>query len=282
MHSEQGYGGIGRFGHFAGLTVTLNWNNSSRDTNEKSGRMAVGSRRQTPAVTADKLAILRRHSLFGQLPPDAIKYLGSYMNRQSFPRGSVIFANGDPGTGLMGVLAGAVKISVASADGRDIVLTIMHEGEIFGEIALLDGHPRTADATAMTDCELMVIERRDFIPFLRSQPDLAIQIIEILCSRLRRTTEQVQDLTFLNLATRLAKTLLRLTADAERPGSAPKVAITQREISQIVGKSRESTNKQLRSWAKHGLIRLERGAVVVLHRDRLAEMAAQGFGVDPA
>ena len=282
MHSEQGYGGIGRFGHFAGLTVTLNWNNSSRDTNEKSGRMAVGSRRQTPAVTADKLAILRRHSLFGQLPPDAIKYLGSYMNRQSFPRGSVIFANGDPGSGLMGVLAGAVKISVASADGRDIVLTIMHEGDIFGEIALLDEHPRTADATAMTDCELMVIERRDFIPFLRSQPDLAIQIIEILCSRLRRTTEQVQDLTFLNLATRLAKTLLRLTADAERPGSAPKVAITQREISQIVGKSRESTNKQLRSWAKHGLIRLERGAVVVLHRDKLAEMAAQGFGVDPA
>jgi CRP/FNR family cyclic AMP-dependent transcriptional regulator len=249
---------------------------------KKSGRMAIGSRRQTPAVTADKLAILRRHSLFGQLPPAAIKHLGSYMNRQSFPRGSVIFANGDPGTGLMGVLAGAVKISVASADGRDIVLTIMHEGDIFGEIALLDGHPRTADATAMMDCELMVIERRDFIPFLRSQPDLAIQIIEILCARLRRTTEQVQDLTFLNLATRLAKTLLRLTADAERPGSAPKVAITQREISQIVGKSRESTNKQLRSWAKHGLIRLERGAVVVLHRDRLAEMAAQGFGVDPA
>jgi len=280
MHSEQGYGGIGRFGHFAGLTVTLNWNNSSRDTNEKSGRMAVGSRRQTPAVTADKLAILRRHSLFGQLPPDAIKYLGSYMNRQSFPRGSVIFANGDPGTGLMGVLAGAVKISVASADGRDIVLTIMHEGEIFGEIALLDGHPRTADATAMTDCELMVIERRDFIPFLRSQPDLAIQIIEILCSRLRRTTEQVQDVTFLNLPTRLAKTLLRLIAETERPGSA-KVSITQCEISQIVGRSRESTNKQLRSWAKHGLIRLERGAVVVLRCDKLTELAAQGSGVDP-
>src|SRR3974377_912622 len=201
------------------------------------------------------------------------------MNRQSVPRGSVIFANGDPGTGLMGVLEGAVKISVASADGRDIVLTIMHEGDIFGEIALLDGHPRTADATAMTDCELMVIERRDFIPFLRSQPDLAIQIIEILCSRLRRTTEQVQDMTFLNLSTRLAKTLLRLTADAER-GSALKVAITQREISQIIGRSRESTNKQLRSFAKLGLLRLERGAIVVVQRDKLAKVAAQGSSVD--
>ena len=231
-------------------------------------------------MTAERLAILRRNSLFGQLPTAVIEHFGSYMKRRSLPRGTVIFAKGDPGTGLMGVLAGAVKISVPSADGRDIVLTIMHEGDIFGEIALLDGHPRTADATAMTDCELTVIERRDFLPFLRSQPDLAIQIIEILCSRLRRTTEQVQDVTFLNLPTRLAKALFRLTADAERPGSALKVTITQREISQIVGRSRESTNKQLRAWAKHGLIRLERGAVTVLRRDKLAEVAAQGSGLD--
>jgi CRP/FNR family transcriptional regulator, cyclic AMP receptor protein len=237
--------------------------------------MSSARRRQATAVTADKLAILQRHLLFGKLPPAAIEHLGSYMKRRSLPRGTVIFAKGDPGTGLMGVLAGAVKISVQSADGRDIVLTIMHEGDIFGEIALLDGHPRTADATAMTDCELMGIEHRDFLPFLRSQPDLAIQIIEILCSRLRRTTEQVQDVTFLNLPTRLAKALLRLTAEAERPGSA-KVTITQREISQIVGRSRESTNKQLRAWAKHGLIRLERGAVTVLRRDKLTEVAAQG------
>jgi len=173
-----------------------------------------------------------------------------------------------------------VKISVPSADGRDIVLNIMHEGEIFGEIALLDGHPRTADATAMTDCELMVIEHRDFVPFLRSQPDLTMQIIETLCSRLRRTTEQVQDVTFLNLPTRLAKALLRLIVDAEGPAATRKVTITQREISQIITRSRESTNKQLRIWAKHGWIRLERGAVTVLQRDKLAEVAAQAFGLD--
>ena len=243
-------------------------------------RMVI-SRRQATARTADKLAILRRHPLFGQLSQAAMEHLGSYMKRRSLLRGTVIFAKGDPCTGLMGVLAGAVKISVPSADGREIVLTTMHEGDIFGEIALLDGHPRTADATAITDCELMVIERRDFLPFLRSQPDLAIQIIAILCSRLRRTTEQVQDVTFLNLPTRLAKALFRLTADAEPTGSTPKIAITQREISQIIGRSRESTNKQLRSWAKHGLLRLERGAVMVLHRDKLAEVAAQGFGSIP-
>ena len=173
----------------------------------------------------------------------------------------MIFAKGEPGTGLMAVLVGAVKISVLSADGREIVLNIMCEGDIFGE--------------------MMVIERRDFIPFLRSHPDLTIEVIEILCSRLRRTTEQVRDITSRNLPTRLARALLQLIA-AERPGAARKVAITQHEISQIIGRSRESTNKQLRAWAKDGLIRLERRAVVVLDRDRLAELAAQGLGVDPS
>ena len=240
--------------------------------------MASVSRRQAIAETQAKHAILRRHSLFGQLSPAVIEHLGRYMKRRNLPGGTVIFAKGDPGTGLVCVLTGAVKISRLSTDGREIVLNIMHEGDIFGEIALLDGHPRTADATAMTDCELLMIERRDLIPFLRSEADLGIQIIEILCSRLRRTTEQVQELTFLNLRTRLAKTLLQLIVDGEPPDSAPKLAITQREISYIVGRSRESTNKQLRSWEKDGLIRLERRAVVILNRDKLAEVAAHGFG----
>ena len=238
--------------------------------------MAIPSTKRPTAGAPDKLALLRNHSLFGRLPPAVIEHLGSYIKRRALPRGAAIFAKGDPGSGLMGVLAGSVKISVPSADGRDIVLNIIHEGEIFGEIALLDGHPRTADATAMTDCELMVIERRDFVPFLRGQPDLTMQIIETLCSRLRRTSEQVQEVTFLDLPKRLAKALLRLIADAEGQASIRKVTITQREISQIIGRSRESTNKQLRIWVAHGWIRLERGAVTVLRREKIAEAAAEG------
>src|SRR5713226_2292759 len=238
--------------------------------------MAVPSTKRPTAGAPDRLALLRNHSLFGQLAPAVIEHLGSYIKRRALPRGAAIFAKGDPGSGLMGVLAGSVKISVPSADGRDIVLNIIHEDEIFGEIALLDGHPRTADATAMTDCELMVIERRDFIAYLRSQPDLTMQIIGILCSRLRQTSEQVQDVTFLDLPKRLAKALLRLIADTEGQASIRKVTITQREISQIIGRSRESTNKQLRIWAAHGWIRRERGAVTVLRREKIAEAAAEG------
>src|SRR5712675_1385491 len=236
-------------------------------------------RRPTERVR-DKLSLLRNHPLFSDLPSTVIEHLGSYMKTRKMARGSTIFAKGDPGSGLMGVLSGMVKVSVASAEGKDIVLNIFHEGEIFGEIALLDGRPRTADATAMTDCELIVIERRDFIPFLRSEPDLIMQIVEILCSRLRWTTEQVQDVTFLDLPTRLAKALLRLVRESEPPAGGGKLTITQRELSQVIGRSRESTNKQLRIWAKQGWVRLQRGAVTVLQPDKLVEVAAEGAELD--
>ena len=228
--------------------------------------------------TRDKLSLLRSHPLFRDLPPGVIEHLGSYMKTRRVARGTPIFAKGDPGSGLMGVLTGAVKVSVASADGKDIVLNVFREGDIFGEIALLDGRPRTADATAMSDCELIVIERRDFVPFLSSNPDVMLKFIEILCSRLRHTSEQVQDITFLNLPTRLAKTLLQLTGAGEEGSAAKrKAAITQREISQMIGMSRESTNKQLRAWEKRGWIKLERGGVAILAPDKLAVIAAEGF-----
>jgi CRP/FNR family transcriptional regulator, cyclic AMP receptor protein len=240
--------------------------------------MSIPGGSQPAARPRDKLSLLRSHPLFRDLPSAVIERLGSYMKTRRVARGTAIFAKGDPGTGLMGVLAGSVKVSVASAEGKDIVLNVFREGEVFGEIALLDGRPRTADAIAMSDCELIVIERRDFVPFLTGQPEVMLKFIEILCSRLRHTSEQVQDITFLNLPTRLAKTLLQLTG-GEEAGSAPrrKAAITQREISQMIGMSRESTNKQLRTWEKRGWIKLERGGLAVLAPDKLAVIAAEGF-----
>src|SRR5713226_2916974 len=237
--------------------------------------MSIPADKRPTERVRDKLSLLRNHPLFSDLPPAVIEHLGSYMKTRKVARGATIFAKGDPGSGLMGVLAGMVKVSVASSEGKDVVLNIIHEGEIFGEIALLDGRPRTADAAAMSDCELIVIERREFVPFLGSQPDVALKFLEILCARLRWTSQQVQDLTFLNLPTRLAKALLRLTADVEASGAKGKVTITQREISQIISRSRESTNKQLRAWAKHGWIRLERGGVTVLRSDKLLEVASE-------
>jgi len=219
---------------------------------------------------ADKLAVLRRHPLFGGLAPEHIDRLSTYATMRAFPRNATIFTKGDPGTSLFAVCSGTVRIGVPSPDGRDAVFNLVNPGEIFGEIALLDGRPRTADATAMTDCELMVIDRRDFVALVGSQPEIALKLIEVLCGRLRHTSEQVEDVLFLDLSGRLAKLLLRLSENAEKSGPYRKILMTQREIGQMIGMSRESTNKQLREWEERNWVRLERGGIVVLSPDALA------------
>jgi len=225
----------------------------------------------------DKLAPLRNHPLFREFPPAVIEHFGTYMTRRSVRRGATIFAKGDPGTGLMAVLWGSVKISVPTTEGHEAVLNIINPGEVFGEMALLDGRPRSADAVAMDDCELMVIDRRDFIPFLRGEPDIALKFIEILCARIRRTSEQVEDVMYLSFPGRLAKTLLQLTGGVDAAVAHRNVRITQRELSSIIGMSRESTNKQLRAWEDRKWVRLQRGGIAVLDVNALTKLAAEGL-----
>jgi CRP-like cAMP-binding protein len=229
-----------------------------------------------PHRGADKRAILRDHYLFAKLTPQQIDRLSACVVTKLVKRGTNIFAKGDPGTSLFAIGAGTVKISAPSVEGKDAVFNVLGKGAIFGEIALLDGHPRTADASATTDCELFVIERRDFLPAMREEPDIALKIIEILCFRLRRTTEQAEEVMFLDLPSRLAKALMRLL-DADTAGMRErKISITQKDLGNIIGMSRESTNKQLRLWEQKRWVRLERNAVVILAADPLAAIAEDG------
>jgi CRP/FNR family cyclic AMP-dependent transcriptional regulator len=222
----------------------------------------------------DKRAILRNHPIFGGLRSDLIEQLSSRAVRRSVRKAAAIFTRGDPGASLFAVCSGTVKVSAPSPAGRGAIFNLISDGAIFGEIALFDGLPRTADATAMTDCELMVIERRDFLPLLREQPEIAIRVIEMLCARLRQTTEQVEDVMFLDLRSRLAKTLLRLAKNSKPTSRGPRVALTQSDIGEIIGMSRESTNKQLRMWQDRKWLLLERGGIVVLAPDALEEIAS--------
>ena len=231
-------------------------------------------------LSSSKLSVLRKHPIFTDLEPEALDQLCRYAKHTSVKRGATIFSKDDPGNSLLAIVSGTVKISISSSEGRNAILNLIGAGELVGEIAVLAGQGRTADATANTDCEIFVIDRRDFLPFVRSQPALAMKFIELLCARLRRTSEQVQDITFLNLPTRLAKTLLQLTAVEDGSATRRKAAVTQREISQMIGISRESTNKQLRAWAKRGWIRLERGGVNVVAPDKLAAIAIEGSEFD--
>ena len=221
-------------------------------------------------VPVEGLALLRGHPVFGALGAAQLQRLGSYARTRRVPNGTTIFAKGDPGTALFAVGAGTVKIMVPSVDGREAMFNLLHAGEIFGEIALLDGQPRTADAVAITDCELTVIERRDFLTFVHSEPSVALKLIELLCARLRVASQHFEEVVFLHLPARLARMLLRLSEEAGVSPDRHKLKITQREISQMLGSTRESVNKQLRIWAKRKWISLERGGIVVLAPGALA------------
>ena len=235
--------------------------------------MSTDSKRKSEALPDEKFAVLRQHPIFRDLDHAALDQLCRYAKTRVAKRGTVIFSKGDPGNSLFAVVKGTLKIGVTSADGREAVFNIVGPGELVGEIALLDGQERTADAVASTDCELLVIDRREFLPFVQSQPVLAIKLIELLCARLRWISDHVEQVVLPNLSARLAKALVRL---AEKEGSAQakqKLTVTQLELSQMIGMSRESINKQLRAWANRKLVRLERGGIVMLNKDALDEIA---------
>ena len=234
--------------------------------------MASTYKRRTGNAAIDKAALLSKHPLFRELGRDVHERIAAYATTKHVARGETIFMKGDAGASLFAVCSGTVEVLVPSAEGKNAVMNLINAGEIFGEIALLDGQPRTADALAFTDCTLMVLERRDFLPLLREQPDIAVKLLEILCARVRRTTEQVEEMMFLDLEGRLAKALLRLEKSSQAPY---RISITQRALSEIVGVSREETNKQLQLWSKDNIVRLERGGIVVLRAAALTRIAAE-------
>ena len=235
---------------------------------------------EAQAFSSSKLSVLRKHPIFADLEPDAFDQLCRYAKHSTLKRGASLFSKGDPGISLYAVISGTVKMSISSPDGRNAILNIIGPGEIFGEIALLDGGARSADAIANSNCELFVIDRREFIPFVKSQPALAMKFIELLCERLRRTSDQVEQIILQNLPGRLASALLRLSEKHEFAPQGRTIAMTQQEISEMVGMTRESINKQLRAWAARSWVRLEHGAIVVLNAEMLRDLAEAGSPSD--
>ena len=242
--------------------------------------MPQDNKGEARGFASGKLSVLRKHPYFADLEPEAFDQLCRYAKHVTLKRGTAIASKGDPGTSLFAVISGTVKISVSSPDGRNAILNLIGPGEIFGEVALLDGLSRSADVSANTNCELFIIDRRDFIPFVRSQPALAMKFIELLCTRLRWTSDQVEQVILQNLPGRLASALLRLTERHKEAQGGRTIAITQQEISEMVGMTRESINKQLRAWAARDWVRLEHGAIVVLKPEPLQTLMEAGSDDD--
>src|SRR3954454_17172458 len=226
--------------------------------------------------TMSQRQVLRRSPLFVRLGDKETDAIVAHARVAKYAAGDQIVVKGDPGDSMMAVLNGRVSISTASPDGRQVVLSVLHDGDIFGEIALLDGKERTADVNALTDCEILIVPRRSLWSLLEHRPDVCIDLMLVLCERLRHTNQQVEDLAFLDLKARISKVLLRI-ADESGTGKTQikpvAVRISQRALGELIGGSRESVNKHLHVWKQLGVVAVEKGAIVIRDMAALAENA---------
>jgi CRP/FNR family transcriptional regulator, cyclic AMP receptor protein len=223
----------------------------------------------------ERRQVFEQHFLLGKLSRDEIDTLLHFARVERYPAGREIFAKGSPGQSMMAVLRGIVRVSSLSLDGKEIILRVVHPGEIFGEIAMLDGEERTGIATASEDCELLVLNRRDFMPILERHADICLILLRIVCRRLRQTSEQVEDVLFRHLESRIAKALLQLAQDSgqrDRDGVSIDLHLSQRELANFVGGSRESVNKHLQMLHRKGLIDLRKGSIMIRDLAGLEQM----------
>jgi CRP/FNR family transcriptional regulator, cyclic AMP receptor protein len=219
---------------------------------------------------------LARAGIFQGVEPAAAEALASTLESVEFPRGHVIFAEGEPGDRLYIILAGKVKLGRKSPDGRENLLGIFGPSDMFGELSIFDPGPRTSTATTVTEVRAATMDRPALRQWIATRPEIAEQLLRVVARRLRRTNGMLADLIFTDVPGRVAKALLQL---AQRFGSQEAGLLrvthdlTQEEIAQFVGASRETVNKALADFAHRGWLRLEGKSVLIMDPERLARRA---------
>ena len=207
---------------------------------------------RTPSQ-GEVLAALRQVELFSGLDERVLLQIASVARPREFDRGELLFVEGDVGDALLVLVSGSVTVFRTSADGERAALNVLEPPEVIGEIALLDGAPRSASVEATETTVVLSLSRAEFFGLLRHQPAVLEPLMKQLGTMVRRLTEQAADHVFLDLAGRVAKSLLRLAS----PGSPPVVAITQSRLAEMSGGTRQSVNQVLGGFAQRGLVHLE-------------------------
>src|ERR1700748_1817894 len=217
---------------------------------------------------AEFAVILKMNPLFADLGQDELHRLSNLCHTQHLNSGEVLFQKGDPGNALFGVRRGQIRIETGAPDGSRLTLNFMGSGDLFGEVAVLDGQSRTADAMAGEPTELFVLRRADFLAFLEREPKVAIKLIQLLCQRIRWQSERLDGVTVQPLPVRLARRLCALASDF---GS--EVHISQEQLGVFVGAARESVNRQLQTWRRDGILDLQRGRILLQNMSKLTAVA---------
>ena len=216
--------------------------------------------------------VVRRAPLFAALDDESANALMKSMTTSRLERGDVLFREGDQGNRLYVIGEGKIKLGLTSVDGRENLLAILGPGEMFGELSLFDPGPRTATATAVAETQLIELGHDDLNTFLAGRPAVASSMLAALARRLRRTNDSLADLVFTDVPGRVAKALLDLSNRFGRPaedGILVPHDLTQEELAQLVGASRETVNKALADFASRGWIKLEARAVVLRDVERV-------------
>jgi CRP-like cAMP-binding protein len=215
---------------------------------------------------------LRGSFLFPLLDPDERTRFIAAAHPRTWRAGAAICTLGDPGSSMMLVRTGQVRVSHPSPEGRSFLLAELGPGAVFGEIALLDGGPRSADVTAVVETTLLVFERRDFLPLLQHNWRLAEAVLKVVCERLRVADTHIADLAFSDLPERLAKTLIARAQTGPR-GRPARVSDTQGALAAMIGGSREAVNRALRKWQRDGVIAVADGRIELVDPEAMARLA---------
>jgi CRP/FNR family cyclic AMP-dependent transcriptional regulator len=211
--------------------------------------------------------MVKEISLSPQLDENAIRRFEGHAVRRKFPRNTIIFSKGDESDSLYLVCKGKVKVVIEDEQGKEIVLSVMGPGEYFGEMAAVDGAPRSATVVTREPTELMIIHRSDFRNVLSSNPDVVFNLLKVLVDRLRRADEKIERLAFMNVHGRVVDFLLRM-AEPQDQKWVVREKPTHQEIGNTIGCSREMVSKVLRELLRNGTISIERNRIVINRRLR--------------
>ncbi len=218
-------------------------------------------------------SILAQVPLFSHLPDEGLDELGGKLQRRRFEREQIIFHKNDPGSTLYIIISGKVKIVLPSAEGEAVLVALLSTGDFFGELSLFDGEPRSATSIASEPTDILTLDQKDLFEYLRGNPNAAEEIFSELSLRLRRTDELLSDAAFCNLSTRLSKRILDLAERYGQPNEEGNIRINmrlrQQDLADMVGATRESVNKMLKTYKLKNLLSIQRGHITILDEGAL-------------
>jgi len=231
---------------------------------------------RSPDGRERRRASLQRVPLFARLAEAQLDALAAAANTRRVAAREELFHKGDDASQVFVVASGRLKVTSTSVDGDEVVLNLLDAGEVVGELPLLLGGQRTATVVALEPSELVVLERREFLRFLREHPAAATELLTVLAERVVRLSECIEDIAFLGVAGRIAKKLLVLAENFGEQGADGlhvTLRLSQSELAQYVGTTRETVNKQIRLWSEQGVLQMTSGAITLHQVDELSRLA---------